>query len=130
MAATAGYNGQLKIGANTVAQVSEVSFDLENNMEDVSVMGDRASDFLPTLYKGSLKAKVFYDLTDTTGQLAIQNAFFGATTLTMTFSPAGGATNTTYSVTCYVAKLGIADSVGKVVEQDIELQPTGAITAA
>ena len=126
----AGFQGLLKIAAATVAQVQEVDADFEAALEDVSVMGDRARDFLPTLYKATIKAKLEYDMTDTTGQLAIQNAFFAnpPTLLAMTFSPANGATNTTYTMSCYVAKISIKDAVDKVISNDVDLQPTGPLS--
>ncbi|SRR6266702_288473 len=132
MGAIAAYQALLKVSSATVAQVQEVDADFENQMEEVSVMGQRGRQYLPTLYKGSIKAKVFYDMTDTNGQLAIQNAFFASppTLLTMTFSPANGATNTTYSMTCYVAKMSIKAAVDKAIADDIELQPTSTISAA
>jgi len=132
MGAIAAYQSLLKISTNTVAQVAEVDADFENQMEEVTVMGNRARQYLPTVYKGTIKAKVYYDMTDTNGQLAMQQAFFASppTLLTMTFSPANSATNTTYSLTCYVAKLAIKSPVDKVVTDDVELQPTSAITFA
>ncbi len=132
MAALAGYQGKLMIGAAVVAQVQEVDLDVENIMEDVSVMGTRGEQFLPTMFKGTVKAKLFYDMTDTTGQLAMQNAFFAnpPTLLTMTFSPLNGITNTTFSFTAYMAKISIKDAVEKAVTNDIDLQPTGNVTVA
>lgn len=129
MAITAGWNGVVKIGANTIAQVKEASLDLENNMEDSTVIGDRASDQAPTTYKVGIKAKVNYDLTDTNGQKAIQDAWINATTLTVVFSPAGtSVTNGNYSISCYVGKLSISTSPDKIVGEDIEFAPTGALT--
>ena len=132
MAALAGYTGLLKVGTFTVAQVQEIDLDVENIMEDVSVMGTRGEQFLPTMFKGTIKAKVFYDMTDTNGQLAVQNAFFAnpPTLLTMSFSPLNGATNTTFSFSAYVAKISIKDAVEKAVTDDIDFQPTGNIVVA
>lgn len=132
MAASAGWQGLLKIGTFTVAQVQEVDEDFENILEDVSVMGTRAEQFLPTMVKGTIKTKLFYDMTDTNGQLAVQNAFFASppTLLSMSFSPVNGATNTTISFSAYVAKLSIKDAVEKAVTNDVDFQPTGAFTVA
>lgn len=132
MAATAGYTGLLKLGTYTIAQVQEVDLDVENIMEDVSVMGIRGEQFLPTMFKGVVKAKLFYDMTDINGQLAVQNAFFAnpPTLLTMSFSPVNGATNTTYSFSAYVAKLAIKDAAEKAVTDDVDFQPTGNFTIA
>lgn len=132
MAALAGYQGLLKIGTFTIAQVQEIDLDIENIMEDVSVMGIRGEQFLPTMFKSTLKAKVFYDMTDTNGQLAVQNAAIAnpPTLLTMSFSPLNGATNTTFSFSAYVAKLSLKNAVEKAVTEDLDFQPTGNVTIA
>jgi hypothetical protein len=129
MAPTPGYQGQVKISSNVVAQVQSYTFDLDRAMEDVTVMQaspSPAKSFLPTVYQMGFQLKCLWDLTDTNGQLAIQNAWLNGTLLSFVITPNNG-TNT-YSFSAYVMKISIAEDVEKVVDSTIDLQPTGAVT--
>lgn len=133
MAATAGYTGLVKISTNTVANVKSDTFDVTRMMEDITSMSTSgtpvaAKSFLPTLYEGACTITCNWDLTDTTGQLAMQNAFFAGTLLSFTLSP-NNNTNT-YAFSAYIKKIGIKDDVSKVNEASYELQISGAITAS
>ncbi len=129
MAASAGYSGNVKIGANTVANIKSDQFDMQRAMDDVTAMLATPTGFkvfLPTLAEMTFSMSANWDLTDTTGQLAMQNAWINATLLTFTVTPNGG-TNT-YVFSGYVKKIGLKDDVSKVNEVSYDIQPSGSLT--
>ncbi len=100
-------------------------------MEDITSMStsgtpSAAKQFLPTLYEMGCSLDLNWDLTDTNGQLAMQNAWLNATLLSFTLTP-NNSTNT-YAFSAYIKKIAIKDDVSKVVDSTIDLQPTGALT--
>jgi hypothetical protein len=131
MAATPGFEGYVKIGTNSIAQIKSNTFDLDRAMEDITSMSTTGTpspfkSFLPTLAEASFSITCNWDLTDTNGQLAMQNAWLNGTLLTFILSPNNG-TNT-YAFSAYIKKIQIKTDVAKVVESQIDLQPTGTIS--
>lgn len=130
MSANQGYLGYIQIGSNKVANVKSVSFDISRMMEDITALSTSGSPttakaFLPTLLEGTCSLTCNYDLTDTNGQLAMQNALLNGTLLSVTLSPNNV---NTYAFSAYVKKEGAKNDVSKVNEGSWELQPTGAFT--
>lgn len=128
MADTAGYSAQIKNGANVVANVKSVQFDISRLMEDTSAFLATPSaykSFTPTQAEMTCSMTAFWDLTDTNGQLAMQNALINATLLTFTLTPNNG-TNT-YVFSAYVKKIGLKDDVSKINEVSYDLQPSGSL---
>ena len=82
--------------------------------------------FQPTLNEMTCSLTANWDLTDTTGQLAMQNAWLNRTLLSFVLTPNGG-TNT-YSFSAYVKKINVKDDVSKINEASYDLQPTGVLT--
>lgn len=128
--AVAGYGGNVKIGANTVANVKQWELPLAADLYDVSVLGNQWKQYTAGLLGSDAKIDVFLDLTDTNGQVAIQTAMLtGATvSLTLTTSNAGSATTHTYAGTAYVKGIDIKDPVNAPEEASLTLTFTGAIT--
>lgn len=131
-AAVAGYGGAVKIGANTVANVKQWELPLAADLYDVSVFGVQWKQYIPGLLGGDAKVDVFFDLTDSTGQVAIQTAMLGGTSvsLVLTTSNAGGAVTHTYTGTAFVKGIDIKDPVNAPEEAALSLTFTGAITYA
>ncbi len=130
MAAEAGYQGWVKNGTNYIAQIKSDTFDLERAMEDITSMSNTGTpspfkEFLPTLAQMTFSITCNWDLTDTNGQLAMQNALINGTLLSFTLSPNNG-TNT-YAFSAYVKKIQNKTDVSKAVESQIDLQPTGPL---
>ena len=128
-APTAGYTGNVKIGANTILNIKSDTFDLQAAMEDITSMLATPTGFKvyqPTLNEMTCSLTANWDLTDTTGQLAMQNAWLNRTLLSFVLTPNGG-TNT-YSFSAYVKKINVKDDVSKINEASYDLQPTGVLT--
>lgn len=128
-APTAGYTGNVKIGSNTILNIKSDQFDLQAAMEDITSMLASPTGFKvfqPTLNEASCTLTANWDLTDTTGQLAMQNAWLNRTLLSFVLTPNGG-TNT-YSFSAYIKKISVKDDVSKINEASYDLQPTGAVT--
>lgn len=130
MAASPAYNTLVKISTNTIQFVSSADFSSELNMEDTSSFGNANEQTTPTLRKHGLKIKTFFDITDTNGQKALEDAHYAnpPTLLNMSFSPLNGAANTNFAFSAYVAKLGTTAEVDGVVEREVELAITGTVT--
>lgn len=128
--AVAGYGGSVKIGANTVANVTQWELPLAADLYDVSVLGNQWKQYIAGLLGSDAKIDVKFDLTDTTGQVAIQTAMLAGTSvsLTLTTSNANGATAHTYSGTAFVKGIDIKDPVNAPEEASLTLTFTGAIT--
>lgn len=130
--AVAGYGGIVSVGGNAVAHVKQWELPLALDLYDSSELGTGWKLFTPGLLGSESKIDVFLDLSDTTGQLAIQNAIFARTllTLVLTTSNAGGATAHTYTGSAYVKGMDIKDPVNAPEEASLTLTFTGAITPA
>jgi hypothetical protein len=128
--AVAGYGGNVKIGANTVANVKQWELPLAADLYDTSTLGNQWKTYTAGLLGSDAKIDVFLDLTDTNGQVAIQTAMLGGTTvsLTLTTSNSGGATAHTYVGNAYVKGIDIKDPVNAPEEASLTLTFTGAIT--
>jgi hypothetical protein len=67
-----------------------------------------------------------WDLADTNGQLAMQNALIAGTLLSFVVTPNNG-TNT-YVFSGYVKKEGVKTDVSKINEASYDIQPSGPLT--
>jgi hypothetical protein len=128
--AVAGYGGVVKISTNTVANVKQWELPLGADLYDVSVFGSQWKAYVPGLLGADAKVDVFFDSTDSTGQVAIQNALLtgASVSLTLTTSNAGGATAHTYSGTAYVKSIDIKDPVNAPEEASLTLTFSGPIS--
>lgn len=132
MAAVAGYGGSVSVSSAVVAHVKQWELPLASDLYDVSELGNGWKLYVPGLLGSDAKIDVFFDLSDTTGQKAIQDAIFARTllTITLTTSDAGGATAHTYTGTAYVKGIDIKDPVGAPEEASLTLTFSDAITPA
>jgi hypothetical protein len=130
--AVAGYGGVVKISTNTVANVKQWELPLAADLYDVSVFGNQWKQYIPGLLGSDAKIDVFFDLTDSTGQVAIQNALLNGTSVSLSLltSNAGSAAVHTYSGTAYVKGIDIKDPVNAPEEASLTLTFTGAVTYA
>jgi hypothetical protein len=129
MAATPGYQGQVKIGVNVIANIKSNQFDMQRAMDDITVLLATPSPFktfLPTLIDATCQITANWDLADTNGQLAMQNALIAGTLLSFVVTPNNG-TNT-YAFSGYIKKIGVKNDVAKVNEATYDIQPSGTVT--
>ena len=127
MATHAGSEGTVKSGANDIAEIR--SFSLEESadtIEDTS-MGDTSRTYLTGLKTFSGSVDVFWDETDTNGQVS----FAVGSSVTLAVYPEGDTSGDTYySGTAIVTGRTITSSFDGMVEASFTLQGTGALAAA
>lgn len=125
MAALAGLSGSVKVGTNTVAEIAEWSLDIGLDTSDVSAFGDSWKRFVAGLRSWSGSATGRWDMTDTNGQVALQNAILNGTTVTLRLYVNG--TNY-YSGTAYITGGSESASVSGTVDVDFSFTGTGALS--
>lgn len=77
MAVVRGYGGDVKVGENSVAEVRNWNADIQREELDATHMdpsGDGWREYETGLGSGTGSMDVNWDMTDTTGQKALQNA--------------------------------------------------------
>ena len=127
MATHAGSEGTVKSGANAIAEVR--SFSLEETADTIedTTMGDASRTYLTGLKTFSGSVDVFWDETDTDGQVS----FAVGSSVTLAVYPDGDTSGDTfYSGTAIVTGRTITSSFDGMVEASFTLQGTGALTAS
>lgn len=128
--ALAGKGAKLQIGANTVAELNDVSFNLEGDNLDVSVLTDTGTDFrsrIQGLKAATINGSGFRDPTDTNGQQAIFDAWLNGnklTDVTLMFDASKGIKSD-----AYVASFDAGATVAGEVTVSFTLESDGAIAA-
>ena len=127
MANHKGSEGTVHVGSNAVAEIRSYSLEESaDTIEDTS-MGDSARTYLASLTTFSGSVDVFWDETDTNGQVALAVG----SSVTIKFYPEGSASGDTfYSGTAIVTGKTISASFDGMVEASISVQGTSAITTA
>ena len=127
MATHTGSEGTVKVGANAIAEIRSYSIEeTADTVEDTS-MGDTYRTHKTTLKSFSGSVDVFWDETDTTGQVALTVG----SEVTINFYPEGSTTGDTYLTgTAIVTSKTITGSFDGMVESTINVQGTGALTTA
>ena len=126
MAQLIGYAGKVYISSNAVAELKNWKMDLGADMADVtsfSVTGWKS--FIAGLKEWSGSAEGNFDMTDTNGQLALQNALIAGTSITLKLYVDG---THYYSGTAFVKKLAPEAAVDGVVTVAFDFQGSGAVT--
>ena len=124
MAALAGYGGSVTVGAATVAQLGTWSADIDADMLEKTAFLETWKSYVPGLKSGSGKFSGRWDMTDTTGQLALQAALLGGTTVALAFNTGSH----TYAGTAFIKAQSNKAAVAGLVEVDFSAQFSGAIT--
>lgn len=127
MATHTGSEGTVKIGANAIAEIRSYSLEeTADTVEDTS-MGDTYRTHKTTLKSFSGSVDVFWDETDTNGQVALAVG----SEVTINFYPEGATTGDTYYTgTAIVTSKTVTGSFDGMVESTINVQGTGALTSA
>lgn len=127
MATHTGSEGTVRVGSNAIAEIRSYSVEeTADTVEDTS-MGDAYRTFKTTLKGWSGSVDVFWDETDTNGQVAL----VVGTEVTANFFPEGasaGVSEKYYSGTAIVTGRTVTGSFDGMVESTITLQGTGALT--
>ena len=126
MATHAGSEGTVKSSTNAIAEIR--SFSLEESADTIedTTMGDASRTYLTGLKTFSGSVDVFWDETDTDGQVS----FSVGSSVTLAVYPEGDtAGDTYYSGTAIVTGRTITSSFDGMVEASFTLQGSGALTA-
>lgn len=129
MATHHGREGVVKTGANTVAEVTDFSFETTMDTIEDTALTDTAKTFLAGRYEWSGEATCHWDETDTNGQNSLMTALTGGTTITLGLYPEGASSGDKYySGTAYVTKVGISVPKDGTIQQTFSFKGTGALT--
>lgn len=125
MATHTGSEGTVKVGANAIAEIRSYSLEeTADTVEDTS-MGDTYRTHKTTLKSFSGSVDVFWDETDTNGQIALAVG----SEVTINFYPEGASTGDKYYTgTAIVTSKTVTGSFDGMVESTINVQGTGALT--
>jgi predicted secreted protein len=127
MATHTGSEGTVRVGLNAIAEIRSYSVEETADTVEDSSMGDAYRSFKTTLKSWSGSVDVFWDETDTNGQVAMTVG----TEVTINFFPEGataGQTEKYYSGTAIVTGRTVTGSFDGMVESTITLQGTGALS--
>ncbi len=124
MATHSGDEGIVKVGSNVVAEVRSFSLTKTSDTREDTVMGDTHRTFLPGKKAWSAALEVFWDETDTNGQVALVE---GAS-VTIDLGPEGDASGDAHFVgTGIVTEVSINSDQEGMVEASISIQGSGAL---
>jgi len=127
MATHKGSEGTVHVGSNAIAEIRSYSLDETADTVEDTTMGDAARTYLASLTTFSGSIDVFWDETDTSGQVALAVG----SSVTLKWYPEGATSGDTYySGTALVTGKNITASFDGMVEASISVQGTGAITTA
>lgn len=125
MATHKGSEGTVKVGANAVAEVRSFSITQTGDTVEDTTMGDAARTYKPSLTSWSGSVEVYWDETDTNGQLALAVG----SEVTLNVYPEGeGAGAYYYTGSAIVTGSTINSSFDGMVEASIAVQGNGALT--
>jgi len=127
--AIAGKGGKLKVGTNSVTDISNWKLDIEVDVKEQTDFDSNGwVEVLPQLKSWSGTAEGFWNVaSDTNGQKALQDALLNGTTVSIEFNVNG--TNK-YTGTAYVTKISVDEPVDDNVKFSVELKGSGALTYA
>ena len=127
MATHKGSEGTVHVGSNAIAEIRSYSLDETADTVEDTTMGDAARTYLASLTTFSGSIDVFWDETDTSGQVALAVG----SSVTLKWYPEGATSGDTYYTgSALVTGKNISASFDGMVEASISVQGTGAITTA
>jgi len=125
MATHKGSEGTVKVGANAIAEIRSFSISETGDTIEDTTMGDAARTYKPSLTSWSGSVEVYWDETDTNGQVALT---VGAE-VTLNVYPEGSTTGDSYLTgSAIVTGRTINSSFDGMVEASITVQGNGALT--
>ena len=125
MATHVGTSGVVKVGANSVAEITGFTLnETQDTVEDTSLT-DTAKTYLTLRKDATATVECHWDETDSTGQEALD---VGAS-VTLNLYPEGSdASDAYYSGTALVTGADVAVSMDGVISRTINVQFTGGVT--
>jgi len=125
MAVFTGKNGVVQNGANAIAEVRSYSLSQTADTTESTSMGDSAKTYEATLTDFSGTIDVYFDDTDTNGQVAMTVG----STITLNLAPEGSASGAyKLSGSAIITDKSITASHDGIVEMTFSVQGSGALT--
>lgn len=127
MTAIAGTQGLVKVSAATVAEIDEWDLQTDANLYGTTAFGSSWETKIAGVKKWSGSFKGRWYMGDTNGQLALQNALLGGTSVALTLSSNG--TNN-YTGTAWIKSDAIKTPVDGTVDITFSFEGSGALSYA
>ena len=125
MATHKGSEGSVAVGSNAIAEVRSFSITESADTIEDTTMGDAARTYKPSLTSFSGSVEVFWDETDTNGQIALAVG----SEITFNVYPEGSTSGDAYLTgSAIVTGKTINSSADGMVEASVSLQGNGALT--
>ena len=125
MATHTGSEGTVHFGSNAIAEIRSFTIDQTGDTVEDTTMGDTDRTYIKTLKTFSGSVDVFWDETDTNGQLSMEVHDTG----TINVYPEGNSSGDNYYTgSIIVTVFNITSSFDGMVEASISFQGTGALT--
>jgi len=125
MATHKGSEGTIKVGSDAVAEIRSFSISQTGDTVEDTTMGDSARTYKPSLTSWSGSVEVYWDETDTAGQLALA---VGAEVTLNAYPEGDGAGAYYYTGSAIVTGSTVNSSFDGMVEASITVQGNGALT--
>ncbi len=127
MTAIAGFNGYVKIGSNTVAEIDKWDLNIDSDIYDTTAFGSVWKTQIPGLKKWSGTFSGRWYEGDTMGQAVLQTDLMTGVSATLNLSTNG--TNA-YSGTAWVKQLQVKTAVNATVDNSWSFEGSGALSYA
>lgn len=122
MAVLKGNAASIRVAANAILECQSWSLELAPEFVDTTSFGDTFREQTPTFITWSGSASGKYDITDTTGQLALQTALLAGTTVDIRFY--------TTAALYYHGDAYVGASIGAAVDGIVEISWTFTAASA
>jgi predicted secreted protein len=132
MAAVAGYGGKVMVGDNAVAQVRNWSADIQREEIDATHMNDGVGgwrSYISGLGSGTGSMDVNWDMSDTNGQLVLQNAVLTPPETAPVVKLYTNSSNY-YTGSIIVTSVNVSVGTDGLAEATVNFRFTGAVTYA
>lgn len=127
MATHKGSEGLVKVGSNTVAEVTGFSFDESCDTVETTALSNSARSYVSDLVTFSGSIDCFWDETDSSGQ----GAMSVGSSVTLNLYPEGSdSSDTYYTGTAIITSISRANAIGSMVTASFSFQGTNALTSA
>ena len=128
MAVHKGSEGTVKVGSNTVAEITGFSFDETADTIETTALSNSARSYVADYVTFSGTVDCMWDETDTSGQ----GAMSVGSTVTLNLYPEGSTDSgaTYYTGSAVITSISRANAMGSVVTASFSFQGANALTSA
>jgi len=127
MAVHTGSAGVIKIGSNTVAEVTGFTLETTADVIESTQLSDTNKTYVTSRKSGTVTVECMWDETDSNGQIVLQEA----TGVTLLLYPEGADSGDFYySVPAIVTGKSVTVTIDDIIRLSISCQINGAITRA